>query len=160
MKSLLYPVQLLIIEELQKAEKAQEEADNSNKREFLNNISCNCKFYCSYQLPCHHIWTNNFAFGCLCNEDFKQYKLIWEDCGYETYQGVNKKYIAKDIDDNPFAPVHCWLKMREALESIKDWYYQMEETSLKYQEDDPQMVNKIMNWWLTKLNQAAGEVWQ
>ena len=85
---------------------------------------------------------------------------MWEDCGYKTYQGVNKEYIAKDIDDDPFAPVRRRLKIREALESIKDRYYQIEEASLKYKEDDPQMADKIINWWLVKLNRAAGEVWQ
>jgi len=48
---------------------------------------------------------------------------MWEDCGYKTYYGVNKEYIAKDIDDDPFAPVRRRLKIREALESIKDRYY-------------------------------------
>jgi len=38
------------------------------------------------------------------------------------YYGVNKEYIAKDIDDDPFAPVRRRLKIREALESIKDCY--------------------------------------
>ena len=60
---------------------------------------------------------------------------MWEDCGYEIYQGVNKEYIAKDINDDPFTPVRCRLKIREALENIKDWYYQMEEASLKYKDD-------------------------
>ena len=36
----------------------------------------------------------------------------------------------------------------------------MEEAASKYQEDDPQMVEKIMDWWLVKLNRVAGEVWQ
>jgi len=36
----------------------------------------------------------------------------------------------------------------------------MEEAPLKYKEDDPEMADKIMNWWLAKLNRAAGEVWQ
>jgi len=35
--------------------------------------------------------------------------------------------------------------MKEALESIKDWFYQMEEAASKYQEDDPQMAEKIMD---------------
>ena len=42
-------------------------------------------------------------FGCLRDEDFKRYKCIWEDCGFETYYGDNKEYIMKDIDEDPFA---------------------------------------------------------
>jgi len=62
---------------------------------------------------------------------------MWEDCGFKTYYGNNQKYMEQDIDDNPFAPVRRRLQIREALESIKDQFYQMEEAASKYQEDDP-----------------------
>jgi len=76
MESLPYLVQLLIIKELQKAKKAWEEANDSNGRELLDEVSCDYKFYRSYQLPCRHIWTNNFTFSCLRDKDFERYKLI------------------------------------------------------------------------------------
>jgi len=41
----------------------------------------------------------------------------------QIYYGDNKEYIAKDINDNPFAPQRTRLKMREALENIKDRFY-------------------------------------
>jgi len=45
MEGLPYPVQLLMIKELQKAEKAWEEADDSDGRELQDKVCCNCKFY-------------------------------------------------------------------------------------------------------------------
>ena len=43
-------------------------------------------------------------FSCFYQEDFDRYKCIWEDCGFETYYGNNKEYIANDINDDPFTP--------------------------------------------------------
>ncbi len=40
-----------------------------------------------------------------------------------TYQGENKEYIAKNIDDDHFAPEYTRLAMREALNNIKDCFY-------------------------------------
>ena len=95
-------------------------------------------------------------FGCLRQEDFERYKCMWEDCGFETYQGENKEYIAKDIDDDPFAPERTRLAMREALDNIKDRFYQIKEKAAAL---EPQIREKLMNWWLSKLNRASGEVW-
>lgn len=76
---------------------------------------------------------------------------------------MKKKYRARDIKaaikSNNDSAASAELQ-GEGLESIKDRYYQMEEASLKYKEDDPQMADEIMNWWLAKLNRAAGEVQQ
>ena len=68
----------------------------------------------------------------------------------------NKEYIAKDIDD-PFTPQRTQLQIREALENIKDRFYQIED---KARSLEPQMAEKLIDWWLSKLNKAAGEVWQ
>ena len=47
--------------------------------------------------------------------------------------------------------------MREALNNIKDWFYQIEEKAAQLEAN---MHKKLMDWWLLKLNQAASEVWQ
>ena len=103
-ESLPYPVQLLIIQELKIAEQQVEECNDSDGRELLDEVCCTCLFYHQYQLPCCHIQSNDKVFGCLCNEDFERYKCMWEDYSFETYYGNNKKYIARDIDDDSFAP--------------------------------------------------------
>jgi hypothetical protein len=43
------------------------------------------------------------------------------------------------------------------LENIKDRFYQIEEKAAQL---EPDMRERLMNWWLSKLNRAAGEVWQ
>jgi hypothetical protein len=82
---------------------------------------------------------------------------MWEDCGFETYHGDNKEYIAKDINEDSFAPQRTRLEIREALNNIKDRFYQTEEKAAQLEAN---MREKLMNWWLLKLNLAAGEVWQ
>ena len=47
--------------------------------------------------------------------------------------------------------------MREGLNNIKDRFYQIEEKAAQLEVD---MREKLINWWLLKLNLAAGEVWQ
>ena len=95
------------------------------------------------------------VFSCLRQGDFDRYKCMQEDCGFETYYSDNKEYIAKDINDDPFAPQRTRLEIREALENIKDRFYQIEEKAAQL---EPDMREKLMNWWLLKLNRAAGEV--
>ena len=80
---------------------------------------------------------------------------MWEDCGFEMYYGDNKEYIMKDIDDDLFAPQRTRLEMREALDNIKDRFYQIEEKAAQLEAD---MREKLMNSWLSKLNLAASEV--
>ena len=69
----------------------------------------------------------------------------------------NKEYIAKGIDEDSFTPQRTQLQIREALKNIKDRFYQIED---KARSLEPQMAEKLINWWLSKLNRAAGEVWQ
>ena len=45
--------------------------------------------------------------------------------------------------------------MREALDNIKDRFYQIEEKAAQLEAD---MREKLMNSWLSKLNLAASEV--
>lgn len=79
-----------------------------------------------------------------------------QDCGFKTYQGKNKEYIAKDLNNDPFAPQRTRLKIREALNNIKDRFYQIKEKAAAL---EPQMREKLINWWLLKLNRASGKVW-
>ena len=79
-------MQEIIIKELKIAEEKAKECNNEDGRELLDKVRCSCSFYRQYKLPCRYIWSNNKVFSCLRGEDFERYKLMWEDCDYETYQ--------------------------------------------------------------------------
>lgn len=97
------------------------------------------------------------VFGCLRDEGFERYKCMQEDYSLKTYHSDNKEYITKDIDEDPFAPQRTRLKIREALDNIGDRFYQIKEKAAQLEAN---MRGKLINWQLSKLNLAAGEVWQ
>ena len=94
------------------------------------------------------------VFGCLRDEDFERYKCMQEDYSFKTYHSDNKEYITKDIDEDPFAPQRTRLKIREALDNIKDRFYQIKEKAAQLEAN---MREKLINGQLSKLNLAAGE---
>ena len=47
--------------------------------------------------------------------------------------------------------------VREVLDNIKDRFYQIEEKAATL---EPEKRQNMLDWWLSKLNRAAGEVWQ
>jgi len=117
MEGLPYLVQILIINKLKIVEQKAKEYDNNDGRELLDEVTCICSFYRQYQLPCRYIWSNDKVFGRLQQEAFECYKCMWEGCGFKICYGDNREYIAKDINDDPFAPSLelglCCRKLRE-----------------------------------------------
>lgn len=160
MKPLPHPVQDLIGDEYLVAKLAWDIGDNTYRKDLQDNLSCECFFWRSYNLPCRHIFTQNFAFGNIMQEDIDRWLLMWEDCGFEVYQGPSTKYIESGIDEDPFAPDRHRDRMREAVESLRHCYYHTEQKLREQHKDSPSDFDKQMANFVDFFNYAVGEVWQ
>jgi hypothetical protein len=48
---------------------------------------CICLFFQKWQLPCRHIWQHHVLFGSLTATMMETWVWMWEDGGYEHYEG-------------------------------------------------------------------------
>ena len=53
---------------------------------------------------------------------------MWEDQGFELYEGISSEYYTRDVDSEVGPPARRRLDLRETLESLKSKYYDLEET--------------------------------
>lgn len=86
---------------------------------------CDCKFYRAYQIPCCHVFTAIQDDGF--EPDWEAYYFMWEDCGFETYEGMTKEYISNDIYDEIGAPARRKIALRETWDTTLSGYYKVEE---------------------------------
>ena len=141
----------MILDEIRAANQLVEDFDDI--KELDDDAKCDCKFYQKYQLPCRDIWASHFLFGTLVEDDFRRWAFMWEDSGFEIYETMGSAYFAKDIDDEIGAPTRRRLDMREALDTLKSKYYDLEDLVAKmpgYQAED------VMRWWIGKLEKMTG----
>lgn len=60
-------------------------------KEFDDVVKCNCEFFRKYQLPCRHIFLQHCLFGTLTDQDFERWAFMWEECGFELYEGITSQ---------------------------------------------------------------------
>jgi hypothetical protein len=155
LSSFPYPVQLLIIQQMKQGEENLEDGEDS--RDLLDEVTCDCGFYRRYQLLCRHIWANHVLFKCLDSSHFLLWAHMWEDSGFEIYETIGKEYFEREIDEDIGVPTRRRLDMREALDNIKERYYQIEEAVQNWK---PEEADRFMKWWIEKLHRATGEMWK
>ena len=153
-----YPVQKLTAEELKLAERDLDDW-TGERNDLVDELRCpsDCRFFRHYNLPCQHIWVNHLLFDTIRPEDQERWILMWEDSGFEVYEQHSLEYIEKEIDEDVFAPERHRLEMREALEGLKNRYFNLEES---VQNLDPELQEQALKWWLGRFNNAVGEVWK
>ena len=78
---------------------------------------------------------------------------MWEDSGFELYEGITSKYYERGMDREIGAPARRRLDMREALDTVRFKYYDLEE-SVEYL--PPAEADRVMKWWIAKLETITG----
>lgn len=54
---------------------------------------------------------------------------MFEEEGFEIYESTTKKYVIKDIYEEPNGPSKHMLEVREVLDEIKTKFYELEENT-------------------------------
>ncbi|KAL2052754.1 hypothetical protein ABVK25_006994 [Lepraria finkii] len=78
---------------------------------------------------------------------------MWEDQGFELYEGISSEYYTRDVDSEVGAPARRRLDLRETLESLKSKYYDLEETVTQL---PPDLADDIMKRWVARLEHITG----
>ncbi|KAL2050861.1 hypothetical protein ABVK25_008922 [Lepraria finkii] len=78
---------------------------------------------------------------------------MWEDSGFELYEGITSEYYTKEIDDEIGALYRRRLDMREALDSLKSKYYNLEEAVAKLLQG---LADNALKRWVARLEYITG----
>ena len=111
-------------------------------------LTCQCKFYRSYQLPCRHLFQYNLINNVITQRDWRRWASLFEDGGFEIYESTTKTYA---ID----GPSRHALEMKEVLDHVKTCFYEIEEIITGW---DPERRDKVVQLWLTMLKKQVGPV--
>ncbi len=113
MRRLPYPVQLLVLKELQ----ISNNMHSASPRQLSDDNSCDCLFFRQYQLPCSHIWQQQHLFGGILEdeEDWDRYAFMFEDCGFEIYEGMGVEYSTKQLYKEIGAPAKRRLEVSDSI---------------------------------------------
>lgn len=80
------------------AELANDVPGQLPKGELTDDLSCRCKFYRGYQLPCQHIWQFHLMRGVITSHDWTKWASIFgDDSGFEIYETSTKTYRSNEI---------------------------------------------------------------
>ena len=104
MRKLPYPVQQLVLGQLQRGNELL--AEGANPRPLSDELECDCLFFRQYQLPCAHMWQQEHLFGeVLADEEvWNRFVFMFEDCGFEIYEGMGVTYSSKELQEEIGAP--------------------------------------------------------
>ena len=78
---------------------------------------------------------------------------MWEDSGFERYEGITSEYYTKEIDGEIGAPYRRRLDVREALDSLKSKYYDLEEAVAEL---PPDLADNALKRWVARLEYITG----
>ena len=145
------PVQALLVTEIDAANNLLSSADEP--RDLDDKITCDCEFYRKYQLPYRDIWVQHILFNTLQEEHFARWAFMWEDQGFELYEGISSEYYTRDVDSEVGAPARRRLDLRETLESLKSKYYDLEETVTQL---PPDLADDVIKRWVARLEHITG----
>jgi hypothetical protein len=154
LKRFPYPVQLMIVGEMDKAEEA-EECMERPRHGLADEVTCACVFWRRYQLPCCHILQHHMIFGHLTDKHWSDWAFAWEDSGFEIYETATKTYVNKEMYEEIGAPVRRKLELREVIDSLTNRYYRLEEEL----EDWPDIERDIIiKGWIRQLECMVGPI--
>jgi hypothetical protein len=154
LKKFPYPVQQLIVGEMNKAEDA-DERDEAPRDGLDDEVACTCVFWRRYQLPCRHILQNHMIFGHLTDEKWAHWAFAWEDSGFEIFETAGKTYVNKEMYNEIGAPAKRKLELREVVDSLTNRYYRMEEELEAWSAAERDYVIKV---WIQQLERVVGPV--
>jgi hypothetical protein len=149
-----YPVQLLIVNEMDRAEEADDEGVQPQVG-LTNEISCTCLFWRRWQLPSHHILQHHMIFGHLTDEVWAHWRWNWEENGFEIYETAETEYINQEMYQQIGAPVRRRLDVREIVDSLMNRYYGLEE-ELEYANEAERDL--VIRFWIDELDRTVGPV--
>ena len=111
MRRLFYLVQQLVLAELHRGMELL--AEGVKPRPLGDELECDCLFFRQYQLPCSHMWQQEQLFeGVLKDEEvWEQYAFMFEDCGFEIYEGIGVTYSTKELGEEIGAPAKWRLEV-------------------------------------------------
>jgi len=147
MRQLPFPIQRLIGTEIVQAEELDRQSYPIHPQG--DELSCKCKFYRKYLLPCRHIfyWENRIG-GVLREYHWNKWIYMFEQgiSGYEIYESISTEWIEEDIYQGIGAPARRKLQVREILAAIMQKYYEIEEAIAEEGWPEEQAQEAIQEW--------------
>jgi hypothetical protein len=154
LKGFPYPVQLMILGEMNKAEDADEN-DDEPRHGIEDDVSCSCLFYRRYQLPCRHILQHHIIYGHLGDDQWEKWRFMWDESGFEIYETAGVTYVNKELYNEIGAPARRRLEVREVVDSLMQRYYTLEEDLASWPDD---VRDEMIRSWTKQVEGAVGPV--
>ena len=82
---------------------------------------------------------------------------MFEEGGFEIYESTSKKYVIKDIYDEPDGLSKLMLDVREVLDEIKAKFYDLKANTVDWEDSDRE---RISAQWMAMLRQMTGPIRQ
>ena len=126
-------------------------------KEFGDNVECDCLFFRSWALPCCHLFHRQLLFGGVLDkdEDWTRYGMMFENCGFEIYEGRETIYTPDQLDDEIGVPIRRRLEVREILDNIQSRFYDVEELTANM---SPADRDDVFARWITNVRRITGEI--
>ena len=104
MRKLPYPVQQLVLHELHRGNELA--AEGAETPALSDEPECDCLFFRQYQLPCCHMWMQENWFGGVLSDEkvWDQFAFMFEEAGFEIYEGMGVTYSTKELLEEFGAP--------------------------------------------------------
>ena len=125
-----YLAQYLISEEIHLLYKADMElANNDEMIKMVDDvISCTCRFWEAYQLPCRHILKQHKEFNTITDKQWDDWLWIWKDSeGFEVYERADRTYATVGIYEAIGGPEPQKLEFREVVDQLQNAFYQKQQ---------------------------------
>ncbi|KAK9349806.1 hypothetical protein V1523DRAFT_356425 [Lipomyces doorenjongii] len=120
-----------------------------------NNVTCDCLFFRKYFLPCRHIFLSDMSYDILTREQWQDFAFMFEDSGYEIYEGRGREYLGDGIRQEIGAPDRRTLTFKELLERLRTRYYELDEDVSATYSGDSERRENIMNLWISSLQRSC-----
>jgi hypothetical protein len=118
---------------------------------------CDGTFFWQWQLPYKHVWHHYVTFGSLTPAIMKEWEWMWEDRGFELYEGRTTEYIEKGIREEIGVLFRRRLDLREVLDSLKSRWYQLEAEVAHMLSEDTDYFMRLFVTRLYGFSKALGD---
>ena len=88
---------------------------------------------------------------------WEKWAYMFEDCGFEVYEGTTKTYQIREIYNAIDGPSRQMLQLREVLDSIKNRFYEFKELTSTL---DPEVRKEWGQKWVELLQKLTGDIRQ
>ena len=81
-------------------------AEGVDPKPLSDKLKCDCLFFRQYQLPCAHMWQQEHIFGGVLEDEavWEDFVFMFEDGGFEIYEGREVIYSQKELAEEIGAP--------------------------------------------------------